>query len=147
MSKSYNPAMHSAEHLLNQAMVRRFGCDRCFSAHINPKKSKCDYHFDRELTTGEIDAIQADVNQAIEADYPVITENMPREEAEEVFNLERVPGKEEITHFRVVRMGEYDACPCIGEHVTSTGEIGQFRITGTGFENGVLRIRFKLKPA
>ncbi len=145
MSKSYNPGMHSAEHLLNQAMVRRFGCDRCFSAHINPKKSKCDYHFDRELTPDEVDAVQSDVNQAIEADYPVIIENMPRQDAEATFNLERVPGKEEMTYFRVVCMGDYDACPCIGGHVTSTKEIGKFRITGVGFENQVLRIRFKLK--
>jgi Ser-tRNA(Ala) deacylase AlaX len=41
-------------------------------------------------------------------------------------------------------MGDYDACPCIGEHVSSTGEIGQFRITTTSFEDGVLRVRFKL---
>ncbi len=144
MSKSYNPRMHSVEHLLNQAMVRRFACDRCFSAHINPKKSKCDYRFDRELTPEDVEAIQADVNQAIENDYSVIIEDMPREEAEEAFNLTRVPGKEDITHFRVVRMGDYDACPCIGDHVASTREIGQFRITGVGFENQVLRIRFKL---
>ncbi|MEH0021305.1 MAG: hypothetical protein V6Z89_16750 [Desulfobacter sp.] len=147
MSKSYNPGMHSAEHLLNQAMVRRFGCGRCFSAHINPKKSKCDYRFDRDLTPEEVEAVQADVNQAIENDYPVTIEQMPKEDAEHTFNLERVPGKEEMTHLRVVRMGDYDACPCIGEHVASTREIGRFRITGTGFENGVLRLRFKLQPA
>ncbi len=145
MSKS--DKMHSVEHLLNQVMVRRFGCDRCFSAHINPKKSKCDYRFDRKLTPEEVEAIQADVNQAIEKDYPVIIEDMPRQEAEDKFNIERVPGKEEMTHFRVVRMGDYDACPCIGDHVSSTREIGQFRITGVGFEDQVLRIRFKLKEA
>ncbi len=145
MSKSYNPKMHSVEHLLNQAMVRRFGCERCFSAHINPKKSKCDYRFDRELTPEDVEAIQGDVNQAIEKDYPVIIEDMPRQKAEDTFNIERVPGKEDMTHFRVVRMGNYDACPCIGDHVSSTKEIGRFRITGVGFENQVLRIRFKLK--
>ncbi len=45
---------------------------------------------------------------------------------------------------RIVHMGTYDACPCIGDHVTSTGEIGDFRITTTSFKEGVLRIRFKL---
>ena len=141
---SQYPRMHSAEHLLNQAMVRIFGCGRCFSAHINAKKSKCDYHFDRALTPDELETVQGEVNKVIEADLPVNIENMPRDEAQRAFNLERVPGKEDMTHFRVVRMGDYDACPCIGEHVSSTGEIGRFRITTAGFENGVLRIRFKL---
>ena len=138
------PKMHSAEHLLNQAMVRTFGCSRCFSAHINAKKSKCDYRFDRALTPDEIQEIQDEVNRAVNADYPVIIEEMPKADAEQAFDLERVPGKEDMTHFRVVRMGDYDACPCIGEHVSSTAEIGNFRIISSGFDQGVLRIRFKL---
>ncbi len=136
--------MHSAEHLLNQAMVRLLGCGRCFSAHINSKKSKCDYHFNRELTAEETEAVQVEVNRVIEENYPVVIEDMPLAEALQAFDLDRVPGKEGMTHFRIVRMGEYDACPCIGEHVSFTREIGRFRITSTGFDNGVLRIRFKL---
>jgi len=136
--------MHSAEHLLNQAMVRLLGCERCFSAHINAKKSKCDYHFDREITAEEAETVQAEVNRVIEEDYPVVIENMALADAEQAFTLDRVPDKEGMTHFRIVRMGNYDACPCIGEHVSSTGEIGRFRITSTGFANGVMRIRFKL---
>lgn len=145
MAKSYSPGTHSAEHLLNQAMVRRFGCGRCFSAHINPRKSKCDYYFERPLTDEEARAIQDDVNQQIQADLPVTIREMPRDEAMARFNLDRVPGEADRDHFRVVCMGEYDSCPCIGEHVASTKEIGQFAITSTGFENGVLRIRFKLR--
>ena len=38
----YEPA-HSAEHILNQTMVRMFGCPRSRNAHIERKKSKCDY--------------------------------------------------------------------------------------------------------
>lgn len=139
--------MHSAEHLLNQAMIRRFGCGRCFSAHINPKKSKCDYHFDRALTPDETAALQADVNAVIAADLPVLVEEMPKEEAVKVFDLSRVPDMETISSFRVVRMGDYDACPCIGEHVASTAGIGEFVLTSASYDDGVLRIRFKLKPA
>ncbi len=141
---SQYPRMHSAEHLLNQAMGRLFGCDRCFSAHINAKKSKCDYHFDRELTAEEVHTVQAEVNRVVEEDLPVVIESMALTDARKVFNLDRVPDKEEMTHFRIVRMGDYDACPCIGEHVGSTGEIGSFNITSTGYDNGVLRIRFKI---
>lgn len=136
--------MHSAEHLLNQTMVRFYDCGRCFSAHINSKKSKCDYHFQRALSTEELKVIEAKVNEVIDADYPVRTEYLDRDEARIKFNLDRVPGGEGEERFRIVHMGDYDACPCIGEHVSSTKQIGKFRITTAGFENQVLRIRFKL---
>jgi len=56
-NKQYNPQMHSAEHILNQAMVRMFNCGRSFSNHIEKKKSKFDNHFDLNLTVQKIDII------------------------------------------------------------------------------------------
>ena len=53
MKKVLDPQMHTAEHILNQTMLRFFGCGRCFSAHIERKKSKCDYRFERPLTASE----------------------------------------------------------------------------------------------
>ena len=144
MTKNYDPKMHSAEHLLNQTMVRLLGCSRCFSAHINKKKSKCDYHFDRDLTGLEIKQLQDMVNQQIEKNHPVTIENLSKEKAQEAFNIERVPDQEDLNEVRIVSIGDYDACPCIGPHVNSTREIGMFKITTTGFKDGVLRIRFKL---
>ena len=41
--KDYNEPMHTAEHILNQTMVRMFNCGRSKNAHIERKKSKCDY--------------------------------------------------------------------------------------------------------
>jgi len=38
--KSYYEPMHTAEHILNQTMVRMFGCSRSVNAHIEKKKSK-----------------------------------------------------------------------------------------------------------
>ncbi len=144
MSKNYDPKMHSAEHLLNQAMVSKFGCNRCFSAHINKKKSKCDYHFDRSLTQAEVVQLQETINDKINKDLLVLIEMVSVKEAKKQFNIERVPQKDGLNELRIVRIGDYDACPCIGPHVSSTIEIGTFKITTTGFENGILRIRFKL---
>ena len=146
MKKEYDPRMHSAEHLLNQTMVRMFGCGRCFSAHINRKKSKCDYRFDRDLNDGEVREIEKRINDVILADLPVTCDFVSEKIAREEFNVERVPDTESLDTFRIVRMGDYDACPCIGPHVESTGEIKNFRIISSGYENGVLRIRFKLTP-
>ncbi|MBG0776483.1 MAG: hypothetical protein H0S85_08610 [Desulfovibrionaceae bacterium] len=138
--------MHTAEHILNQAMVRTFGCGRCFSAHINDKKSKCDYAFDRALGDDEAAAVEAEVNRAIGLGLDVTEEFMDREAAAGTFNLERLPDEAGDT-LRIVRVGDYDACPCIGEHVANTAEIGSFRMVSYSFEDGMLRIRFKLGAA
>ena len=143
MKKQLDAKMHSAEHILNQTMVRMFACDRCFSAHIEKKKSKCDYHFNRGLTEQEIRDIEVHVNEVILADMPVRRELLPKMDAEKLYSLKRMPA-EAGEMVRIVKIGNYDACPCIGPHVSSTSEIGQFRIISTSFEDKVLRIRFKL---
>ena len=135
--------MHSAEHILNQTMVRMFNCSRSFSNHIEKKKSKCDYHFERELSQAEIEEIENGVNEVILSNLEVAEEFYPREDAEEKFNLSKLPdnagGK-----IRIIKIGDYDICPCSGLHVSNTKEIGSFRIISTSFSDGVLRIRFKL---
>ena len=135
--------MHSAEHILNQTMDRMFNCGRCFSAHIERKKSKCDYHFDRKPTAEEVAEIQDRVNQVIQDGLLVTEAFVSREEAGRLYNTDKLPADVD-GQVRIVHMGDYDACPCIGGHVASTAEIGEFRITTTSFKNNVLRIRYKL---
>jgi alanyl-tRNA synthetase len=142
MAKSYVPRMHSAEHILNQVMVRIFSCGRCFSAHVNKKKSKCDYHFDRALTDEEAKEVETAVNKAISANLCVTEEMVSFEEANQNFNLTRIPDGTETV--RIVNIGDYDSCPCIGEHVDNTDEIGEFHMISQDFNDGVLRIRYKL---
>ena len=45
----FEPA-HTSEHILNATMVKMFGCPRSRNAHIEKKKSKCDYILDSEPT-------------------------------------------------------------------------------------------------
>lgn len=144
MNKQVDPCMHSAEHILNQAMGRLFGCDRCFSAHIERRKSKCDYRFDRSLTDEELKSLEKEVNGVIRADLQVSERFISLDSARTAYNLSRLPD-DAGDRIRIVTVGGYDHCPCIGPHVSSTGEIGAFRITSSGYEDGVLRIRFKLK--
>jgi len=146
MKKSTDPRMHTAEHILNQTMDRMFNCGRCFNAHIEKKKSKCDYRFDRELTGAELAQIQSRVNRVVAADLPVTAAQISRAEAENKYNTEKLPANAGDT-IRIIHIGDYDACPCIGSHVASTGEISGFRITTASFDNGVLRIRFKFDPS
>jgi misacylated tRNA(Ala) deacylase len=142
-NKDYNPEMHSAEHILNQTMVRMFNRGRSFSNHIEKKKSKCDYHFDRNLTDEEVEIINKKVNEVIQKDLPVYEEFLHREEALKSFKLSQLPEDAGET-IRIIKIGDYDACPCSGVHVKSTKEIGNFNIITTSFENDVLRLRFKL---
>ena len=135
--------MHTAEHILNGTMVKLFGCDRCFSAHIEKKKSKCDYYWDREIAEEEIKQVEDRVNEVIEKDLPVTEETVSRSEAEQKYDLKRLP-ENSSEDIRVVKVGDYDACPCIGPHINSTRDIGNFKIISYNWNDGILRIRFKL---
>jgi alanyl-tRNA synthetase len=146
MKKIIDPRMHSAEHILNRTMDRLFGCGRSFNAHIEKKKSKCDYRFDRPLTERELDQIQNRVNRVIQDDLPVSESFLSTSDAEKMYNLNKLPGNSGDT-VRIVHIGAYDACPCSGRHVASTADVGKFRITSASFDRGVLRIRFRLSPA
>jgi len=143
MKKEPDSRMHSVEHILNQTMDKMFNCGRCFSSHIEKKKSKCDYHFNRDINDNEIQEIEKFVNEIIKTDLPVVEEFISREEAQKYYNIDRLPANA-IDNIRIVKIGDYDACPCIGQHVSSTISIGSFRITSKSFKNGVLRIRYKL---
>lgn len=142
MAKSYAPRMHSAEHILNQVMVRKFDCGRCFSAHVNKKKSKCDYYFERPLTEIETQEIEVAVNDAISAHLEVTERIISVEEARRDFNVARLP--EGVETVRIVQIGDFDSCPCIGEHVDNSSEIGAFQLASQDCNDGVLRIRYKL---
>lgn len=141
--KSYDPQMHTAEHILNQTMVRMFGCERSFSSHIEKKKSKCDYHFDRQIDSGEEVELVGKINEVISRNLEIKEHFLTLEEAAARFNLSRLP-EDAGNEVRIVTVGDYDACPCIGPHVNSSSEIGKFQLISSSHENGILRIRFKL---
>ena len=138
----WEPA-HSAEHILNQTMVRMFGCPRSRNAHIERKKSKCDYILEACPTDEQIATIEARVNEVIASGLPVTIEFMAREQAAGIVDLSKLPEDASDT-LRIVRIGDYDACACIGAHVKNTSEIGTFRILSHDFNDGVWRLRWKI---
>ena len=138
----YEPA-HSAEHILNQTMVRMFGCPRSRNAHVEKKKSKCDYILDAEPTPEQVAEIESMVNSVIGRNLDVTIEFMTREKAAEIVDLSKLPEDASDT-LRIVRIGDYDACACIGAHVQNTSEIGTFKIISHSYENGVWRLRWKV---
>lgn len=137
---------HTAEHLLNATMVRMFGCPRSRNAHVERKKSKCDYILDVEPTPEQVAEVEAEVNKAIAANLEVKIEFMPREQAAEIVDLSKLPEDASQT-LRIVRIGDYDACACIGAHVNNTSEIGTFQIISHSYSDGIWRLRWKVLPA
>lgn len=142
-NKEEYPPMHTAEHILNATMVRMFGCPRSRNAHIERKKSKCDYELPDCPTEEQVAAIETRVNEVIARGLDVTVEYMPREEAARIVDLSKLPEDASET-LRIVRVGDYDACACAGAHVGNTSEIGSFKILSHDFENGRWRVRWKV---
>ena len=135
--------MHTAEHILNQTMVRMFGCPRSRNAHIEQKKSKADYLLSQPPTDEQVKAKETAVNEVIAGDLPVTEEFMSIEEASHIVDLSKLPDDVSQT-LRIVRIGDYDACACIGLHVGHTSELGKFEIISHDYADGRWRVRFKL---
>ena len=138
----FEPA-HSCEHLLNATMVKMFGCPRSRNAHVEKKKSKCDYILDVEPTAEQVIMIETKVNEEISKNHDVTIEFMSREQAAYIVDLSKLPEDASDT-LRIVRIGDYDACACIGAHVNNTSEIGTFKIISHSYENGIWRLRWKV---
>ncbi len=141
--KEYNPAMHTAEHILNSVMDKMYHCGRSFNSHIESRKSKCDYRIKKGLSDKEVTAVEKTVNEIIKLSIPVGEEMVSRREADKNYFTGKLP-VDAGENIRIIRIGNFDVCPCIGQHVSNTSEIGSFSITSADFNEGILRIRFKL---
>ena len=142
-NKEEYPPMHTAEHILNATMVSLFGCPRSRNAHIERKKSKCDYQLEACPTEAQVAEIERTVNEVISRHLDVTIDFVSRSEAAAIVDLSKLP--EDVSEtLRIVRVGDYDACACIGAHVRNTSEIGVFKILSHDFEDGRWRVRWKV---
>lgn len=144
-NKEEFPPAHTAEHLLNQLMVRQFGCERSRNAHIERKKSKITYMLDHKPDRKEERMIEQTMNELIQADLPVSYEYVDRNHLPKGVSIDRLPDDASET-IRLVHIGDFDVCPCIGRHVRSTAQIGRFELLGTNWDEmqHTFRIRFKV---
>ncbi len=140
--QEYEPA-HTAEHLLNQTMIRMFGCERSRNAHIERKKSKINYNLETCPTLEQVAEIERRTNEVIQQDLPVTFEFVNRDNIPDGVVLDKLPEDASET-LRIVRIGDYDICACIGSHVKTTKEIGTFKITSTSYNEGSFRIVYKV---
>ena len=142
-NKNEYPPMHTAEHILNQTMVRMFGCRRSKNAHIERKKSKINFPLPEEPSAEQIAQIERTVNEIIKNDYPIEYQFVTKDTIPAGVEIDKLPGDASET-IRLVKIGDYDLCCCIGKHVERTAEIGDFKINSTSYIDGNFRIVFKL---
>ena len=144
-NKEEFPPAHTAEHLLNQTMIRMFGCGRSFNAHVERKKSKMSFHLDQKPSRQDEREIENRMNELIAQDLPVTFEYATIDNLPPEVSADRLPSDVSDT-IRLVRIGDYDVCPCIGKHVRSTSQIGRFELLGTNWDEHEhsFRLRFKI---
>lgn len=144
-NKEEFPPAHTAEHLLNQTMIRLFGCGRSINAHIERKKSKMTFRLDHKPSRQEEREIEREMQRLIDEDLPVSFEFVTQDTLPDGVTLDRLPDDASET-IRLVRIGDYDVCPCIGRHVRSTAQIGRFEMLGTNWDEQerTFRVRFKV---
>jgi Ser-tRNA(Ala) deacylase AlaX len=144
-NKEEFPPAHTAEHLLNQTMIRMFGCGRSFNAHVERKKSKMSFHLDQKPSRQDEREIENRMNELIAQDLPVTFEYATIDNLPPEVSADRLPSDVSDT-IRLVRIGDYDVCPCIGKHVRSTSQIGRFELLGTNWDEQEhsFRVRFRI---
>jgi Ser-tRNA(Ala) deacylase AlaX len=103
------------------------------------------FHLEQKPTRQQEKDIERRMNELIDEDLPVTFDFVTRDELPEDISTDRLPDVASDT-IRLVRIGDYDVCPCIGRHVRSTSQIGRFEMLGTNWDEmeHSFRIRFKI---
>ena len=126
--------LHTATHLLHSALRQILGSQvRQMGSDINEKRLRFDFSFPRKLTNEEIKKIEDLVNQKIKENLVVKKEEMKCEKAIKsgalAFFKERYPEVVSVyTIFNPKTKEVFSKEICAGPHVSSTGQLGRFKI-------------------
>ena len=132
---------HSATHLLDAALRQVLG-DHVHQAGslVEPDRLRFDFTHFAALTGEELLRVADIVNRQILAGLPIVTEELPIEEAKTRGAI-ALFGEKYGDVVRVVEMGDFSVEFCGGTHQDNTAKIGPFRITSEfSVASGVRRV-------
>ena len=132
---------HSATHVLHYALQKNLG------THAQQQGSKVDddvLRFDftnmSPVEVAEIDKIEMDVRDRVEAGEPIRWDVVPLAEARQAGAM-MLFGEKYPDPVRMVSMGQFSKELCGGTHLTNTSQVGQFEIVSEeGVAAGIRRI-------
>jgi len=133
---------HTSTHLLHRALRNMLG------DHVNqagslvaPDRIRFDFNHFAALNREQLLAIEEEVNKIALENVTVRAEEKTLEEAKELGATAIFADKYEESSVRMVSAGDYTHELCGGTHVSSTGEIGLFKIASEeGIGSGLRRI-------
>ena len=133
---------HSATHLLDRVLRDVLG-EHVHQAGslVEPDKLRFDFTHFSALTPEELAQVSARVNQAVLEGYPIVTEEMPIDEARKRGAI-ALFGEKYGERVRVVDMGQgFSVEFCGGTHLDNTAKVGVFHIESEfSVASGVRRI-------
>ncbi|MFB6242278.1 MAG: alanine--tRNA ligase [Candidatus Nanosalina sp.] len=141
---------HSTTHMVNGAARDVLG-DHVWQAgaHKTLDKARLDVTHYEKLSREKLDEIEAEVQKIIEEDHLILAEELPKSEAEERFGFKIYQGGAPPgNRVRIIRIEDVDVEACGGTHLSSTGEAGEFYVTGSKrIQDGVIRLEYKAGEA
>lgn len=140
-------ALHTATHLLHKSLQLILGEHvKQKGSNITPERLRFDFSHPRKMTPEEVQQVEARVNAAIAADYPVTFETMTIGEARDAGAMALFEAKYD-EQIKVYSIGDFSKEVCGGPHVEHTTMLGRFKIKKEGSSSaGVRRIRAVLLP-
>ncbi len=120
--------LHTATHLLQAALRKVLGDEvKQKGSNITAERLRFDFTFGRKVTAEELKQVEALVNEAIEANVPIVMEEMtvPEAKAQGAIGLFESKYGEIV---RVYTMGPFSKEICGGPHANRTGDLVSFKI-------------------
>lgn len=119
---------HTAAHLLQAALREVLGSHvEQAGSYVSPTVSRFDFSHFSAMTTDELMAVEKKVNEIILENIPVVTKEMPLEEAKKLGAM-ALFGEKYGDIVRVVKAGDFSTEFCGGTHVDNTGKLGLYKI-------------------